>query len=76
MTPFAGSALKVVPTEHVMSGEATFALTIDRELKVEGEKTTMGQPAFAAPGNRAPAGANRPVPPPANPGTVGNDTWN
>ncbi len=76
MTTFASSTLKVVPTEHVMSGEATFALTIDRELKVEGEKMPLGQAAFATPGNRAPAEANRPVPPPANPGGVGNHTGN
>jgi hypothetical protein len=39
-TPFISSTLKVVPTSMVMSGMATFNLTIDREAKVDAAAKT------------------------------------
>src|SRR5438105_15098820 len=34
-TPFVSSTLKIVPTEVVMSGSASFTITIDRKAKVD-----------------------------------------
>jgi hypothetical protein len=51
ITPFVSSTLKIVPTNDVMSGSANFALTIDREAKVD---TTGPKPAKHAAGTPTP----------------------
>ena len=50
-TPFVSSTLKIVPTALVMTGAATFQITIDREAKVD------------APAGKGPKRAS-PLPPP------------
>jgi hypothetical protein len=35
-TPFVSSTVKIVPTETVMDGATSFAVTVAREAKVEG----------------------------------------
>lgn len=34
-TPFVSSTIKTIPTEYVMSGQAQFAITIDKDARVE-----------------------------------------
>jgi hypothetical protein len=49
-TSFVSSTLKVLPTELVMEGSATFTLTIDREAKVDtGQPKPAKHPGAAAP---------------------------
>jgi hypothetical protein len=58
-TKFVSSTVKTVPTKYVMQGAADFAITIDRDLKVETGKpgrTAANAPAPAAPAS-APSGA-------------------
>jgi hypothetical protein len=55
VTPFLSSILKVVPTEQVMSGSAQFAITVERNARVE------------TPGTKAPS-VPTPATPPANSG--------
>ena len=60
-TKFVSSTVKTVPTKYVMQGAAEFAITVDRDLKVETGKA--GPAASNAPAQNAPAGA--PTPPAA-----------
>lgn len=53
-TPFVSSSVRMIPTDYVMSGAATFAITIERDAKVEG---AVRQPVRDAP----------PAPPPSQP---------
>ncbi len=74
-TPFVSSTVKVVPTEYVMSGGAHFAITIDRELKVEGGKNNgEKQEMRIMPVNAGQRGANKPgAPAPNMPPGIGDD---
>jgi hypothetical protein len=57
-TKFVSSTTKAVPTKYVMQGAADFAITVDRDLKVETGKAGPGAPNApppAAPPANAPA---------------------
>ena len=69
-TAFVSSTVKVVPTEYVMSGGAHFAITIDRELKVEGEKRQAGRRELPGQGRMVEVGGNRGVVRPNVPGGI------
>jgi hypothetical protein len=59
-----------VPTKFVMQGAAEFAITVDRDLKVE-----QGKPAPAAPNQPAPvAPAGQPAAQPAGARGTGTST--
>jgi hypothetical protein len=76
-TKFVSSTVKAVPSRHVFSGAADFAITVDRDLKVETGRTgpaavqpsPAGTPAAAPSASPAPVapvgGAPRPGPTPA-----------
>lgn len=49
-TKFVSSIVKTVPTQFVMQGAADFAITVDRDLKVETGKSVPAAPNATAPG--------------------------
>jgi hypothetical protein len=53
-TKFVSSTVKTVPTKYVMQGAADFAITVDRDLRVETGKAGPGAPNAPAPGTPAP----------------------
>jgi len=55
-TAFISSTVKAVPSDYVMTGGVQFAITIDRELKVEGGK----RPGRAEPGAPGPVRVEQP----------------
>jgi hypothetical protein len=54
-TKFVSSTVKTMPTRYVMQGAADFAITVDRDLKVETGKAPAAAPNAPAP--NVPAGA-------------------
>ena len=62
-TKFVSSTVKTVPTKYVMQGAADFAITVDRDLKVETGKAGPATPNASAPG--VPGGVPTPQPAPA-----------
>ena len=65
-TKFVSSTTKSVPTKYVMQGAAEFAITVDRDLKVD---TVKPAPPAQAPAAASPA---RPPPQPAAPRGAGS----
>ena len=69
-TKFVSSTVRTVPTKFVMQGAADFAITVDRDLKVE-----TGKPGPAAPNAPAPNGpAGAPAAQPAGARGTGGGT--
>ena len=70
------SAVKIVPTQHVMEGSAEFTLTIDSEIRVEvagkPPKAEQVPPKGEEPRNNKPAPAKGDAPPPAIPSPADN----
>lgn len=62
-TRFVSSIVKTVPTKFVMQGAADFAITVDRDLKVETGKTGIAAPNATTPGAPAVPSVVRPAGP-------------
>jgi hypothetical protein len=67
-TAFVSSTVKIVPTNHVMSGAADFQITIDKDVKIDTGNAGKREPgAPNAPKNEQPKPAENPKPNSASP---------
>lgn len=62
-TPFVSSTVKTIPTDYIMSGAASFAITIERDAKIDG----ANRPPRSEPAQQQPARPAEPRQPRATP---------